>query len=103
MTEVPCRTTPEGLTVVLPLTISVVDPSFIKDTGAAVTIVQSHFYNSTPAIAQPKLKEPGVTRLTVADDGRMQTEGVATLTFRQMDSSLHGTCMWHLLRRMGAC
>ena len=82
VTEAPRRTTSEGLTVVLPLTIRGVDARFIVDTGAAVTIISSYVYNILPAMARPKFREPDVTHLTVAVEKRMQIDSVATFTFQ---------------------
>ena len=82
VTEVPYRTT-SGLTAIFQSTIRGVYARFIADTGAAVTIVSSHAYNSIPAVAQPILRQPSVTYLTVGDDGGMQIEDFASLTFQE--------------------
>ena len=81
--EVSCKLASAGLAVILPVDFGEgAKAKFVVDTGAAVTILSDRVYEAIPKLKRPKLRDPDVKYLIVADDGRTHIKGVATFTFQ---------------------
>ncbi|MCG8033309.1 MAG: DDE-type integrase/transposase/recombinase [Candidatus Thiodiazotropha taylori] len=78
-----CSEVNYGVSILLPISVNMMDYSLILDTGCAVTILSSNVYNKIPLASRPPLRKvPSSVKLEVANDGLLSVLGEVTLEFK---------------------